>query len=384
VSNNPNAPNFGTVYISQGNMAPSNGPGVRFVNDGLYALHADESDAFGYGDTGQNPLTLSDGFPAFSTTNANSPYRIHVGQNGDVFVADFSDPNANAFVLTPNLTTAQNLFVGWLGTTGNANPNGTSLPDGQNHGSVVSVYTRGSLNTNDLVVYTMDEDLTSAHVLGVNSNSTTDKFSVWKYTIGGAVTPTEVMPVKVAGGLTNGPTFADMDIGADGKIYMSENGLAAPTRLLITDASGNVVFNSLEASQALGNPTDILTNLNQIAVSPDQKWLAGMLNFSDVLILPLVNGIPDLANRLVVDSGNVNSGREIAFDAADNIYYVSSGQQLYRVLSPGGHTLTTLAWDGTSYAFTSTTVVPEPATTLLAIASVSWFACVRRSQKVKA
>jgi len=109
-----------------------------------------------------------------------------------------------------------------------------------------------------------------------------------------------------------------------------------------------------------------------------------MLNFSDVLIIPLVNGIPDLARRLVVDSGNVNSGRDIAFDAADNIYYVSSGQQLYRILSPGGHTITSLTWTGTSYTFASTTIVPEPATTLLVIASVSWFACLRRSRKVVA
>ena len=33
-----------------------------------------------------------------------------------------------------------------------------------------------------------------------------------------------------------------------------------------------------------------------------------MLNFSDVVVLPLVNGIPDLANRLVVDSGAVEFG----------------------------------------------------------------------------
>jgi hypothetical protein len=97
--------------------------------------------------------------------------------------------------------------------------------------------------------------------------------------------------------------------------------------------------------------------LTQIAISPDDKYLAGMLNFSQVVVLPLTNGIPDLANRLVVNTPTaINSGRDIAFDAADNIHYVSSGQAVYRVLAPGGHTLTTLSWDGTSYAFTNGTV----------------------------
>jgi hypothetical protein len=58
----------------------------------------------------------------------------------------------------------------------------------------------------------------------------------------------------------------------------------------------------------------------------------------------------------VVDSGTVNSGRDIAFDAANNIHMVTSGDQLYRVLAPGGHTPTTLSWNGSSYSFTNPTI----------------------------
>jgi hypothetical protein len=173
------------------------------------------------------------------------------------------------------------------------------------------------------------------------------------------------MPTKVASGVSppGGNTFSDMDRGADGKIYLSVNPNAAnpsTTRLIVTDPAGTKIFDSLTASQVLGNATDIIANLNQIAISPDQKWMAGMLNFSDVLVVPLINGIPDLANRLVVDAGNVNSGRDITFDAADNIHLVSSGQQLYRVLSPGGHTITTLTWNGSSYSFNLQNVTSIP------------------------
>src|SRR5262249_29509983 len=132
------------------------------------------------------------------------------------------------------------------------------------------------------------------------------------------------------------------------------------TRLVVRDPSDNLLFDSFVASQALGQSADIIANLNQIAISPDQKWLAGMLNFSDVVVIPLVNGLPDLANRLVVDAGAVNSGRDITFDAANNIHFVTSGDARYRAISPGGHTITTLAWNGTTYAFNLQTVVAIP------------------------
>jgi hypothetical protein len=81
-------------------------------------------------------------------------------------------------------------------------------------------------------------------------------------------------------------------------------------------------------------------------------------------VIPLVAGIPDLANRLIVDTGtDVISGRDIAFDAAGNIHYVSSGQALYRVLSPGGQTLAVTSWNGNSFSFQM--FVPEPASGML-------------------
>src|SRR5204862_2694320 len=113
---------------------------------------------------------------------------------------------------------------------------------------------------------------------------------------------------------------------------------------------------SLTASRTLlGNPTapDIIRNVLGMDVSPDQKWLAALLNNSDFVVIPLVNGIPDLANRLLVDTGtDVNSGRDIAFDSADNVHYVSSGQGVYRVLAPGGANIATTSFNGSTYNFT--------------------------------
>src|SRR4051794_5921141 len=64
---NPNSPYFGNVYIANSNPGTNTGgnvvgPGAtpanatRTTGDGLYALHADQSDAFGNGDVAVNPI----------------------------------------------------------------------------------------------------------------------------------------------------------------------------------------------------------------------------------------------------------------------------------------------------------------------------------------
>jgi hypothetical protein len=355
VNTNPNTSNFGTVYISNGEAGLTT-DSSRMLGGGLYALRADQSDAFGYGDFAQNPPTSPDGFPAFLPNDANSPYRISVGIDGRVYVSDLADANSNVFAVTADLSASDTLFLGFIGTSGNANPDGTSLMPDMNHGSVASAVTTGSLGTNNLVIYTLDEDMTTAHVTGNLGQSTTDKYSVWKYTVNGGPTPLNTMPTKVTTGITPTPLFGDMDRGADGKFYLSVNSATSPAKLVVTDAAGVPMYSSLVASQLLGSPTDMLTNLNSIAVSSDQKWLAGMLDSSDIVVIPLVDGLPKLENRLVVNSGLAASGSDITFDAANNIHFVTSGDERYRVLSPGGHTVTTLAWTGASYTFNSTIV----------------------------
>jgi hypothetical protein len=369
ISRNPNAPHFGTTYIANSAAGTQLASG-RVLGDGLYALRADGSDAFGYGDTAQNPQNVIDGFPTFLETNANSPYRVTVADDGNVFVVDWSDANGNAFQVNPMLTESRNLFAGYGGPTppldammNPTTPDGTGLPETQNHGSVASIYAQGSLANNNLVVYTIDEDLNSAHVSGVTTDPKNDRNSVWRYNIGGTV-PATAMPTKVAGGLIGfvpgGGVQVDLDFGADGKIYMSQFRAVQPSDaagILVADPAGNIVFNSLEATRTLLNDpaaNDIFRSVFGISVSPDQKWLAVMVNSSDVAVVPLVDGIPDIANRLLVNSAaptGENTGRDISFDAAGNIHYASSGQGRYRVLAPGGHTIATTSFNGTQYSF---------------------------------
>ncbi|MEX2169273.1 MAG: PEP-CTERM sorting domain-containing protein [Pirellulales bacterium] len=356
VSTNPNAPKFGTTYVSNSAAGATAG---RNLGDGLYAVHADQSDAFGYGDTAQDPGNLFDGVAA----SASSPFRVTVAPNGEVYVADFSDANGNVYRLNSNMTSGAVVLQG-IGGPG-------TLPAGQNHGSTTSVHVEGSSATGDLILYTVDEDLRSSQFGGPVGD---DRNSLWRYNINAGALPSNVTPTKV--NTTNvllPAATSDMQRGTDGKFYLAQNRSAGnEAGVVVLDANGVKLYDSLTDSRALlGNPAavDILRNVQGMAVSTDQTWLAVMLNNSDVAVVPLVNGLPDLANRLIVDSANpdVNSGRDIAFDAAGNIHLVSSGTARYRVLSPGGVTYARTDFDGTNYSFAiGSTAIPEPSAMVLA------------------
>jgi hypothetical protein len=359
VAKNPNNPNFGTAYI--GNSA-SGSVGGRSLGDGLYAIRADQTDAFGYGNTAQTA-----GITAWGTSPSTSaPFRTHVGSDGNVYIADFSDATGNVWRMAGNLTAPA------AGTQVLTTVGGPSTPTGQNHGSTTAVYTEGT--GAGLVMYTVDEDLTDAIFGGANASN---KNSLWKYTIGNTVGPYSGNPTRVNVSTSNPQALiplatSDMDRGKDGKFYLAQNRGSSSNQepaLIVLDSDGTYLYDSLTASRdLLGNPTagDILRNAQGMAVSPDQNYVALMLNNSDVAVVPLIDGIPDITQRIVVDTGtNANSGRDIAFDAADNIWYVSSGQGLLRVLSPGGTQMTTLTWDGSSYSFEAS--VPEPGTLALVV-----------------
>ena len=186
VNNDPNSgPLFGTAYISNsaaGTVAASGSLPARTLGDGIYAVKADGTDAFGYGDTAQNPGNVFDGAGA----SANSPFRVSVARGGDVYVADFSDANGNVYKLNPTLTTGAAVLAGIGGPT--------TLPAGQNHGSVTGTHAIPGAG-GALTLYTVDEDLTPAQFGGADA---TDKNHLWRYDIPAPGTlPYSGTPTKV-------------------------------------------------------------------------------------------------------------------------------------------------------------------------------------------
>lgn len=376
VQNNPNTGAlFGTTYISN-SAAGTTGTG-RTLGDGIYAVKADQSDAFGYGNTAQSPPGTFDSVAA----SASSPFRVSAARDGNVYVADFSDPQGNVWRLNSNLTTGQQVLAGTGGPS--------TVPAGQNHGSTTAVHAIPGAG-GAITLYTVDEDLTANQFGQSGAGTGTGKNNLWRYDIPAPGTlPDNSTPTRInQNAVLITAATSDMQVGTvDGKFYLAQNRAAGnEAGVVVLNPDGSTAYDSLTASRTLlGNPTavDILRNIQGMAVSEDQTLMALMLNNSDVAVIPLVNGIPDIANRLLIDTGtDINSGRDIAFDAADNIHYVSSGQQLYRVLSPGGMQTSTLSWDGSSFSFTSSVnAVPEPGTLALAGLAVPVLYRLRRRRK---
>jgi hypothetical protein len=361
INRNPGSPYFGRVYIANsaaGTSAPASGTtGVARNNgEGIYLLNADQTDALGLGDTASTAgLT-------FNPAGAASPYRLHVGQDDNLYIADWSTNSGNLYYADPNLT-AGSFALKQLGGT-------ATVPVGaaNNHGSVSAVYTEGSLLAGNLKVWTIDEDLQ------VNKTATalTQVNGLWRYDINGGPLPYGTDPAFLwAASGKEGIAFAttqvmDLDRGTNGNFYINTYRSAGnESGTVVRNAAGTAtLYYSWNATTNLirGPTNDLFNSSYAIAVSPDQKYLADVRVDSRTWIIPLTNGIPDISRRLWLDSyPSVANARGVRFDPAGNLYVLSSGGQLVRVFSPGGTTVATTGNDssGTTGTFTIARVDPD-------------------------
>jgi hypothetical protein len=354
VNMNPNSPHFGVAYVANGlDGVTSNGE--RLLNRGVYAVAADGTDAFGYGDFAFDPNMLFFG-------GQGAPMRVEVGADGEVYVADSSPISHGIVRLEGQL---------WFGVP--VLPPGFGflpLPPDANHGRVGGITVEGSPYDGTLVIHTIDRDLTSSQFGGSDVN---DRNSVWRYDLGFDPQWSTFFPTKVSDDTFFPAQLAAPDLarGADGKFYLSSSTTGGSAGLVVLDPQGATIYDSQTASRDLFNDqtiADVLRQLMGIAISPDQQWLAAMLRNGNVAVVPLENGLPDLSGVMVVDTamGNV-PGRDVAFDAAGNLHCIVGGQSSYRVIAPGGTSYATTSWNGQSFSF-GVSSVPEPSTLGLAIA----------------
>ena len=351
VDRNPGSPYFGRIYVAN-STAGTTTTGARAVGRGLYCLNADFSDSpNAYGNTAKTAgLTFA--------TSANSPFRLSVGQDNLVYISDYSDANGSVYRCNGDLLGGEMV----LATVGGNSP----LPGTQNHGSTLKAIAEGSLAAGNLKIYTIDEDY--------GQTTTTAQNDVLRYDINSGPLPFSGTPTKVSGVLIKAALVDDFcKGGVSNYLYLVQNRSVAATpatatpSLYVVDESGNTVTNALALwREFTGNATadNVLTNVHSVAISPDGKYLAAILQTtaagagtSKSFIMPLVNGIPDLANLKLLDSGSANQGRSIDFDAAGNLYTLSSGDQILRAFSPGGFSVTTTTSDGTFNVVAPTTSV---------------------------
>jgi hypothetical protein len=373
VNKNPGSPYFGWVYVA------NSAAGVK--GDGMFAFSSDLDDVLG-----QGTAAMSGGYN-FATGGSSAPYHTSVAPDDSVLVTDFSDASGNLISMTPTLDSFNYVLKPLEGTA--AAPVGTN----NNHGSVITAFMVGTGAGQKL--YTMDED----YQTDPTSTAGTEWNSAWEYDIGNSQLPWSNAPNRKL--MT--PFLASF-AGQNQKLEVAGHYLYANQRrsnppqhsAYIVDLNnlqdpstfnGNTPWGAFWTSQdeslAEGYSDDVLRDSMTIAVSPDGKWFASIVaggsgtitapdgttfqnSANDVILIPLTNGIPNLAARQVYHFGGAANGRDIAIDAAHNIYICSSGLGIAQSLDIGESTDATTGSDGTFGLATPATQVSVSASTPLA------------------
>lgn len=353
VNRNPASPYFGRIYVSNadtGSLAVAGAfPARNLVNgDGIFVLNGDFTDALGQGNAAR---TLGINWRSTLSDQANKPFRVEVGEDNNLYISDYTFPTnlpvtGNLYVADPDASTGTNVFVFDPGISGR-------FPS--------SAIAKGSLGGGNLTIYGIYPDLEYNYdFFGFPATS----FSVMQsWNIGSGPLPSNIAPTRA----TDLPVLiadvpavlSDIDIAPDGKYFIAQNRSAGlEAGLWVVDPAQtaaaepgfpDVVFSSYAQSITYFNVTnDLLFQTRAVKVSPDNKVVALIRDDNQIWIIPLTNGLPDLAGRRLMSSGSLTTiGRDISFDAAGNIYTVSSGQGAMKSFSPGYPTRAVTGSDGT-------------------------------------
>jgi hypothetical protein len=339
INKNPASPFFGRVYVANGSAGTTT-TGSRPAGDGIYLLNADLSDAVGQGNTART------GGLNFTIGLDVAPYRLSIGEDNNLYVCEWGDTNGSLYVVDPNVSDGSGLNV--LG-----GPTGSGFPVGDTryHGSIAAAVAEGSLAGGDLRVFVVDEDLQVSRTTTTQSQ----RNSVWRHDIGSLLPGPEAMPslVVTAKWVNFASQTMDMTRIRGSSFYVSDyRSSGNEAGVWVCDGDGSVLWDSRTATRAFLNnatATDLLKATGGLDISADGSQLA-LVNYENnaVTVLTMAGGLPDLTNRLAFSAmGTASQGRDLAFDAAGNLYVLSSGSQIMRVFSPGGVTTATTGSDGT-------------------------------------
>ena len=295
----PETPNFGNMYASipPTFLASGNGAGGSREAAGVYAFTADMETI------NEAPYTEGLNLPA---SGASSPYSLKVGEEGDLFAADWGDGTGSVYMMKAGETTFSDVFAnGERADNGRVTVNGVAV-----HGSVqdIAVWGKGA----DRILYTQDEDLPDGN-------------GIYQYNIGNLATPWDAAPSKFLGTpwVNNNNRLA-----ADGRggLWVSQyrwNEAEAYPCLFHVTAEGVVDFKTGDKSIFLGN-----TNSGDMAVNKDHSLIA-MVDGSDGYKVYVArvswgeDGVPALEK--VFDFNYTDRGARpinCAFDYANNLYAI--------------------------------------------------------------
>lgn len=105
VNRNAGSPYLGRIYVSNGAFGDAGG---RVTNEGVFILNPDLTETFpGAGAKVRNSGANGGAWAG----SANSPHRLTVGPDDQVYIADWSDPHSGLFIADPNGDNVQDLLI---------------------------------------------------------------------------------------------------------------------------------------------------------------------------------------------------------------------------------------------------------------------------------
>jgi len=305
-----NSPKFGTIYVSnaQGGTTAFGRP----TTSGIYALNADGSE-----------IGFFTGGKDWGAAGNSSPFKSTIGPDGHLYVADFSNDlvwefnddlsSVTQLIDASNKTANQYVESVWV--------EGTRADCNRKIYLVDSNYYGGAKGRKGLIMYD----------LGANATATP-----------GDLGTQYIGPDYFA--------FYPRDVERDsaGNWYMNQYRASANQAPAITKF--------LDGTPPINTPaweTDITKYVYAYGISLYEPagWVAyGHFNTGEVFIF-------DMNTGAFIDSFDAGSRiRDIAFDAAGNLYTVDNITEWLRIWSPAGpNTFTTESWFE---------IVPEPASVL--------------------
>lgn len=330
VNTNSASPYYGRIYVSQGNATKT--VALRPMNDGVYVMNADFSDAVGQGDTA---LT---GGVAWGTASSNSPFRLTIDAEDRLYIGDWSDAHSGLWVADPDVTAATALLD-------NSDQSSTGL--NAVHGSISDVIVLGA--GAGRTIYTIDEDF-------VGDGTAARAGSIWQYPIGTdlmtSTPPTVFYDDEAAGDKIVNYTAA-LARAPDGTFWISQYraGIANETypSLMQLDANGAILWSSVP-ELAADSLTDPLRGTQSIALDPATGRLVLATNrvqttptAAQGLIIIFNTASKSIESSFFFDTTSSTTNTDSAVDAAGNVYVANRSKERVRVWSPptGAHTYTT-------------------------------------------
>lgn len=327
---------FGRIYVSEGESGSTTG---RTTTHGIYMLNPDLTDPF----PDQEPKIPNSGLNGGDwASSANSPFRVTVGPDSLLYIADWSDPHAGLFIADADGNQVDDL-VAFPNPDGGQRSSGGLVLDASGNqisGSTSTIWVEGTGAARKLFVTC--EDMVGP--LGNDAN-------VWEYDIPAGQThwstpPTLKIENMKADGTTPYFTYTYQDLVRDsaGNFYVTNcnDGGGSVNEAYKFDSTGKLVT-KLPDTGARYFGIAIDDAHNRILIAGD----SGRVFQTD-------KSFASVKEVLNVGSG---SNRDVAFDAAGWAYVPNSGKEQLYILAAPGEPVT----GGNANAATTLTVIsPTP------------------------